>query len=328
MFNLVKAATESLSPLVVPLMGYPGAQLTQSRLRDNLFESALHTRSILALHEAHQPDMVFPMMDLAVEAAALGLHVDFPDNESPTVTEHPVHKLEDLNRFKSIDVLANPRLVSFLETLTNLRHEIDTPVATYVTGPFTLAGLLMGATQIAEATIEQPELTLEVIALATHVITEYAAACVEAGAQLVAYLEPTAVMLSPRSFQTFSGAFVEQIDRQLDAPGVLHICGDTTHLIPHMCKTGVQGLSLDSVVKFGTAIQLMPEDVILIGNIDPVSVMAYGEESAVRTSVQNLLDEMQGIRNFLLSTGCDLPMDTPQANIAAFMETGRSNTSG
>ncbi len=323
MFSLVDAARGRAKPLVVPLMGYPGAALTQTSLRDNLFRSELHAQSILALHKQHQPDLVFPMMDLAVEAGALGLHVEFPENESPTVTEHPVRQTADLKRFEAIDVLMDTRLISFLETLSHLRKELDTPVAAYVTGPFTLAGLLMGATQIAEATIENPELTLKVLSLATRVIKDYTLACIDAGAQLVTYLEPTAVMLSPSFFQTFSGNFVEQIGELLDVPAILHICGNTTHLIPNMAKTGVQGLSLDSLVPFDKAREAVPSNLILIGNVDPVTIMAHGSEMHVRLAVRDLLDTMRGAANFVLATGCDLPLKTPQENIRAFMEEGR-----
>ena len=323
MFHLVESARASTPPLTVPLMGYPGAKLTETTLKDNLFDADLHTRSVLALHDAHKPDLIFPMMDLAVEAAALGLHVEFPVNESPTVTEHPVKSLADLERFLSIDILKDARLRSFLQTIENLCGEVDTTVGAYVTGPFTLAGLLMGATQIAVATIEEPDLTRAVIELATRMISTYAAACIDAGAHLVVYLEPTAVMLSPRSFQAFSGEYVARIDERLEVPGVLHICGNTTHLAKHMCDTGVQALSLDSVVSLGAIAKSVPENVVLIGNIDPVAVMAYGSVSGVRDAVRSLRQEMKDVRNFILSTGCDLPMDTPQENIAAFMEEGR-----
>jgi uroporphyrinogen decarboxylase len=324
MFDLAEAVARSPRTLVVPLMGFPGANLTQTSLRDNLFDAETHASSILALANTHRPDMVFPMMDLAVEAGALGVHVDFPENDSPTVIEHPVRRVSDLARFRDADILTHPRLVSFLETLRHLRKALDIPVAAYVTGPFTLAGLLIGAKQIAEATIEDPTLPLKTLDLTTRIISSYAAACVDAGADLIAYLEPMAVMLSPDSFEQFSGVFVSKILSQLDVPGVLHICGDSTHLIPNMCSTGVQGLSLDAVISLPALRKIVPSDIVLMGNIDPVSPMAVGSVGDVWSDVTRLRREMEGARNFVLSTGCDLPLDTPQANIAAFMDAGRA----
>ena len=36
-----------------------------------------------------------------------------------------------------------------------------------------------------------------------------------------------------------------------------------------------------------------------------------------------LLEAMQPYHNFILSTGCDLPLEAPLANIQAFMDAGR-----
>jgi len=43
----------------------------------------------------------------------------------------------------------------------------------------------------------------------------------------------------------------------------------------------------------------------------------------VRQSVCDLLVRMAPYPNFILSTGCDLPQETPLSNIAAFMQAGR-----
>ena len=37
-----------------------------------------------------------------------------------------------------------------------------------------------------------------------------------------------------------------------------------------------------------------------------------------------LVESMQGQHNFILSTGCDLPQETPLENIRAFMDVGRA----
>jgi uroporphyrinogen decarboxylase len=37
------------------------------------------------------------------------------------------------------------------------------------------------------------------------------------------------------------------------------------------------------------------------------------------------MKRMDPYPNFILSTGCDLPQETPLENIRAFMETGRSH---
>lgn len=325
--RLHEIVQRSARPLVAPLLGYPGARLTGTTLRQNLCEATVHSDTIHRLWADYRHDVVFPMMDLSLEAGALGLRVRLPDNESPTVEEHPVAGEEDLERFSAIDVLADPRLQSFLETIRNLKATVDALHGAYVVGPFTLAGLLMGASQIARATVLRQEFVRRLLAVTTAAVRTYAEACQAAGAEAIAFLEPTAVMLSPKAFTSFSGEPIAGIVRDLKVRAVLHICGDTRHLIPSMCQTGVDALSLDSRVDLPTVAAAIQRDMVLIGNIDPVAVMGSAELQRVVNAVRELRQRMAPYPNFILSTGCDLPFETPLANVAAFMEEGRRTPS-
>lgn len=326
--RLHEALHRRVAPLVSPLIGYPGARLTGTTVRENVFDAAIHTNTIRQLWEEYQYDIVFPMMDLAVEAGALGLRVRYPENESPTVEEHPVATEADLERFRDVDVLADARLQSFLETIRRLKSTVDAVHGAYVVGPFTLAGLMMGASEIARATIRCPEQVRRLVAFTTDVVRTYAEACQSAGAELIAFLEPTAVMLSPKSFMEFSGDAVSQLAYGLEVWTVLHICGDTKRLIPAMCRTGVDALSLDSLVDLPAIALTVPSDVVLIGNVDPVTVMGSSDPRRVSNAVRELCKGMPRHSHFVLSTGCDLPLETPLANVTAFMEEGRRERCG
>lgn len=322
--KLVEWLREAEKPWVAPLMGYPGARMTGTTLQVNVQDAEFHAESILKLHETFSPDCIFPMMDLAVEAGAMGLPIRFGENESPTVECHPVKSKEDLRLLEATDAFADKRLASFVETTRVLRQTIDTALGTYVTGPFTLAGLMMGATQAAVATLRNPALLHQVLMFASEVIIGYAERLEEAGADMIVILEPTAVMLSPKAFGEFSGRYVANMVERIGVTPILHVCGNTTPLIGEMCKTGVEGLSLDAVVDFPGIARTIPSDVALIGNINPVSVMASGKPEDVRREVRRLVDGMKPYPNFILSTGCDLPFETPIENIRAFMDEGRT----
>jgi len=315
--------------LVVPLMGYPGAQLTHSTLKQNGFNSELHFRSVYKLVERFAPDMIFPMMDLSVEAGAIGLQIRYPLEESASVEFHPVQHVSDLDQYKVLDPMYDARVRSYLETMHFMARNLKGVTrGTYVIGPFTLAGLMIGASQIAVATIEDPNLVYATLNYAEDVITRYAKELVNEGAELVAILEPTATFLSPKAYIQFSGNYIDRIARRLDAMTVLHICGDTTRLVPAMGQTQVQGLSLDSMVDFAQAALKIPPEMVLIGNIDPVSVMVNATPDGVYQATQTLLAQMAPFDNFVLSTGCDLPQETPLENLAAFMAAGRAWKSG
>lgn len=310
--------------LVVPLMGFPGTQLTHSTIWQNEFNADLQYRTIAALVERFTPDAAFFFMDLAVEAGAIGLPVLFPASGSPSVKQHPVKRIEDLAQFEVVDVRYDARVRAYVDVMRRMKAGLDVLAGAYVIGPFTLAGLMMGATQIALATIQDPDLVHAAARFATDVIIRYGEQLVEAGADMVCVLEPTATFISPKAFREFSGRYVKKIVEALETRSILHICGDTKHLVEPMCETGVQGLSLDAPMDFPATIERMPEDVVLIGNVDPVRVMVNETPDEVRDSVRALLDRMAPYPNFILSTGCDLPPETPLENIRAFMEAGRT----
>ena len=401
LIDLVKSARRRL---VVPLLGYPGARLTGSSLKQNAFNPVLQCESVCRLVDRFSPDAAFFMMDLSVEAGALGLPVRYPLYESPTVEEHPVRSLADLEAFRALDPLDDALVQARIRAMELMKERLDVPRGGYVIGPFTLAGLLMGASELAMATITDPDLVHGVVGFCTDVCVRYARALAAAGADMTAILEPTATFLSPQAFDTFCGAYIKGliagvvgnpgttgavaaggvaggtdatggragagarattdaadkanvagvrngsdvagVERTPGAAGaasranapdiagprradamtpmmMLHICGDTSHLVRKMCATGAQGLSLDSPVDFARAAREADPEVVLIGNVDPVGVMVQEAPDGVRRAVRALLDMMEPYENFILSTGCDLPYETPFENIDAFMKEGR-----
>jgi uroporphyrinogen decarboxylase len=323
--RLIDVIRQSPRRLVMPLMGFPGIQLTHSTIWQNIFNGELQSRTIRALVDRFEPDGAFFIMDLAVEAGAIGLPVTFSLNESPTVSAHPVRDVSDLAQFRVLDPLHDGRMRAYLDAMRRLQ-DWDGLTGAYVTGPFTLAGLMIGATEIAMATLDKPDLVHVAAEFALEVVIPYARALMDAGADLICILEPTAMFLSPTAFRTFSGAYVSRLIDALETMTLLHICGDTAHLVDAMCETGADGLSLDAPMDFPATAERMPGEVVLVGNVDPVEVMAQGTPASVRASVEGLLSRMAPYPNFMLSTGCDLPPETPLANIQAFMDAGRGGS--
>ncbi len=324
MMRLIDVVRNSDRRLVVPLAGFPGAQLTRSTLKQNEFNAELQYRSLYKLIERISPDAIFLMMDLSVEAGAIGLPVRFPLLESATVEHHPVHDVSDLEQFKVVDILGDGRVWVFLETMRRLSQKVRLPKGGYVIGPFTLAGLLMGANQIALDTVDRPDVVRSVVNFAEQLIIDYASALVDAGADMICILEPTACFLSPSAFRQFCSTSIGQIIRHIDAAAILHICGNTTHLAPEMAATGAQALSLDAVVDLAEVARKVPDDCVLIGNIDPVRVMVNGTPADVARAVRDLHEHMSQVENFIISTGCDLPPETPIENIAAMVQAGKA----
>jgi len=332
LFKKVKEAHDNGKRLIAPLVGFPGCNLTGFSIKVAQQNHSVHYACIKALVEELEPDIAFMLMDLSVEANALGLPVRFPTDESSTVEKHPVKRLEQLDKYNRIDILRDSRVQSYVSTIEMMRIGLpcDILVAAYVVGPLTLAGLLRSVQQIAMDSILDPKLLHGLCQFATETIQKYTAALINAGADIICVLEPSAMMLGPEQFREFSGNYTRHIMESYkyeNVETVYHVCGNTMHIIKEMASTGVAAISLDSPengINMQKAADMVPYDVVVMGNISPTSVMTNGSVELVRKTTAELLEKMRRYPNFVLATACDIPQDAPLDNMKAFMETGRN----
>jgi len=320
--NINKVVREK--KLVIPLLGVPGITLSKTNLKENLINPEIQYKSLSMLIDKFYPDGIFPMMDLTVEVESLGLKLDFPENSNPSVAEHPIKNEEDLKIIKNKWQGIAGRMKVFIDVMKKITKKYSIIKGGYVIGPFTMAGELMGTTDISTSVILNPKFVLEVLDFSVQIISEYAYALFDAGADMVAVLEPLAVILSPEQYKEFSlSPFKKLVSNLNNKPLILYICGNTNHLIKLMCDSGAIGLSLDSVMNFEELKKIAPEEIALIGNLDPVKIFLQSNPQEVARATKKLKENMKDTNNFILSSGCDIPINTPLENIEAFMKAAR-----
>lgn len=320
--RLIDAVGVAGTRAVVPLMGYPGVRATGHTAREALTDVATHVESVLFLERRYNPPCIFHVMDLTVEAEALGLPVVFEGDGPPSVAGHTVSRPADISALAVPDPLRDGRMPLLLEVVRKMSDEVSGLVGAYAIGPFTLAAELCGAEELAVRTITDRGFAESLIGFSTLVVERYARALAGAGAGVVAFLEPTSVILSPGAFGDLCLEPLRRAASAARAGGafpVLHICGDSTHLLDRMVACGLDGLSLDSPADLERAFDSAPADMLVIGNVDPVGVMVEGDTEAVRQAAAALLHDFGNRANFILGTGCDLPAETPLENIDALM---------
>lgn len=328
--EMARCAQREGRRLVAPLVGFPGLNMTGCTVKLAQQNYGEHYKVIRLLAETFQPDLIFPLMDLSVEANALGRYTLFPKGESATVVKE-AFSANDLAASAHINISFDTRLLGYIETLKLMSIGLPDTIlrGAYVTGPYSLAALIMGADDAAMATILRPEELEAVCRFTTAKILEYIRWLIAAGAQVICILEPSAVMLGPDQFEQFSADYVRHINNSCKYTGVAtvyHTCGNTMHLVGKMVESGVDAVSLDSPeagVDLPAVARDLPPEVVVIGNINPTGVLLGGRPTDVEAEVTQLLTSMAPFPNFVLSTGCDLPQETPLENIHAFMRAAR-----
>lgn len=331
---LLKTQEQALAEgrrLIVPLAGAPGLQLVDTTMKLAQQNAAEHEKVLRALAKRLDVDLLFPLMDLTLEANALGKLTVYPVDDVGAV-RHSALKPGELERIAGVELLQDGRVMAYLEAVRRMSGLLPESVlcGAYMIGPFSLVGLLVGAEEAALLTLEEPERMEELCELATSKLALFAQALLEAGAEVICLLEPSAVMLGPRQFEGFSGKWCARLTdlvHSREAAAVLHICGNTTHLIKSMVATGADALSLDSPetgLDLAQAAEVAGSEVLIAGNLSPTGTILRGKPEAVTAETEALLAEMAPYPNFVLSTGCDLPAETPIANIEAMIAAGRA----
>jgi uroporphyrinogen decarboxylase len=326
----LKRAQNEGRRLVVPLIGFPGLNMTGCTIKLAQQNFGEHFKALRAIAETLEPDVIFPLMDLAVEANALGRFTVFPQTDSATVPK-ATFSMDELNRGAKINIAFDTRLLGYVETMKLMSIGLPDSIlrGAYVTGPYSLASLLMGADEAAMASLESPENLHTLCEFATERIQEYVRMLIAAGAQVICVLEPSAVLLGPDQFDVFSAKYVRHIIESCKYTGIVtvyHTCGNTMPLVGKMAESGVNAVSLDSPeagVDLVTVAEQLPPDIVIMGNVNPTGTMLNGKPQDVEKEVSALLRRMSPYPNFVLSTGCDLPQETPLENIHAFMRAGR-----
>ena len=327
----VREAYSNGRRLVAPLMGFPGLQMIDSNIKVAQQNYGIHFNAIKALVKEFEPDVAFPLMDLSVEVNALGRYTVFPKEDTPTVPKD-TFGFEELEKLKNIGITYDTRLLGYVETvkLMHISLKEETVIGAYVAGPYSMAGLIMGADNASLATILEPDKLDELCKFTTERILEYIRLLTSAGAQAICILEPSSVMLGPDEFERFSARYVKDICNNYkysDISIIYHVCGNTMHLTEMMVDSGVDALSLDSPsagIDLPAAAKRIKNETILIGNIDPTGTILTGTPEQLEEEVIQLLKSMDFFENFVLSTGCDLPQKVPLENITAFMKAGKN----
>ncbi|MBN1298216.1 MAG: uroporphyrinogen decarboxylase family protein [Actinobacteria bacterium] len=316
--------------LVAPLVGFPGVEIVESNIKLAQQNFGEHFRAIKKIAYEFKPDIVFPLMDLSIEANALGRYTIFPKEDSATVPKSHFDTGE-IEKLKDINISFDSRVMGYVETMKLMSVGLPEDIirGAYITGPYSVVALIIGADEAAMATALDPKRLHYLCSFVTEKIREYATLLISAGAELICVLEPTAVMLGPSQFKHFSAFYVNRIIESIKFSGVdtvYHTCGNTMHLIDQMVDSGIDALSLDSEdmgVHMHDVLKKVPQNIVVMGNINPSTTMLRQTPENVSKEVKDLLDKTKDYPNYILSTGCDLPQETPVENIKAFIKTGR-----
>ncbi|WP_289003900.1 uroporphyrinogen decarboxylase family protein [uncultured Parabacteroides sp.] len=268
--------------------------------------------------------------DDATIAEAVGAKVIYREDEPAIVDEEqPVLKdLRDVYDMPIPDPASSGRLNEWLEATHTLTESIGDHVfimGRADQGPFSIACLLRGTTQfMMDLLTEDKQLIDDVLEYCRKISAVFAKAQKDAGAHVTsigdAFAGPN--LISPDMYRQFALIPEQKLAKEVQDYGIpfsIHICGNTNGIIQDMGTTGAKILEVDWMLDIKEARRLVPEDTVLMGNIDPSSPLVIGTPSDVDAAVKRLIEATKGKRH-IISSGCAMGRNTPPENFKAFIE--------
>ena len=314
----------------IPVMTHPGIELNGHTVKEAVCDGRVHSEAVLTLVRRYPSVAACTIMDLTVEAEAFGADVVFSDVAVPAVSGRLLPDVESIYQLK-VPSLRAGRIPQYLKANLLAAQELrkrsnragSVPLFAGCIGPFSLAGRLYDMSEIMVLIYENPAAAHMLLSKCTEFIEKYCQALKLTGANGVVMAEPAAGLLSNDDCMTFSSQYVKRIvdhvqDDQFIV--VLHNCGNTGHCTQAMVATGAAAYHFGNKCRMEEVIRDVPPTALAMGNIDPVSMFKDGTPETMRQAVGELLDRMSSYPNFVLSSGCDTPPQTPLANIDAFFE--------
>ena len=263
---------------------------------------------------------------------AAGTILGDPENTAPPIVEHVLKDLKDVDNLDPECVLRknDPWIDLCCTACEMLVEQMGDVVGTSasLTGPMTAASSIYPISKLLIATRKQPELVHKLLRFSTDALIAVSEEFAKCGVDIF-ICDPVASgdIMSEKAYRELVLPYTKELAPAIHKHGVAmgyHICGNTNKITEAMLESGCDMLSVDVKVPLLRAKELGGDKVPIIGNVDPINTMMLGTPDEVREEVmRDIADCADTPNGYIVSTGCDIPVDTPKENVMAFMDAVR-----
>ena len=283
--------------------------------------------------EKYGLDGVLVDLDTVTLAGSAGVKVDFPDDAPARSHKGILDSPDNLKFLKQVKVEDYKYVQIWLEAVRLLKEYYGDEIlirGNCDQAPFSLASMIRGAESwMTDLYLADPLQLTGLLEYCTDITCQFIRLMAQTGAHMVSNGDSPAgpEMISPEMYGQFALPFEKMVVDEAHKAGLtytLHICGNTELILDKMIKTGADAFEIDYKTPVQKAFDVLNDQTVFTGNIDPSGVLALGTPELVRKKTTELLDVFSKTNRFIANSGCALPSFTPEKNIRAFVETVRN----
>jgi uroporphyrinogen decarboxylase len=330
-YERIKAALSGVMPDRRPVMLHnfmPAAREAGYTMKEYRDDPAVAAECHIRYAEKYGLDGVLFDVDTAITASAIGVTVDYPDDEPARTHEIFLRSLDDIDKLAGVDISQHPRIQHSLEAVRLIKKHFGNEL--FVRGncdqaPFSLACMMRGPENFMVDLLTDEENVMRLLEYATGICRQFIRLMAATGADMLSNGDSPAgpSMISPAMYEQFAMPYEKELvdeAHRCGLPYLLHICGDTRLILSQMNRLGLDAVELDYKTPIENIFEVFGNTTALFGTIDPSGVIALGTPEAVHNESVRILDVYRNSPRLVLGAGCAIPPMAPEENIRAIVD--------
>jgi uroporphyrinogen decarboxylase len=292
------------------------------RYREFCTEPAAKCYAMIRCAKDFGLDWVTVMSDPWAEASAFGIKVEYPEDNLPVDTGGHLPDATSASALPHYDPLKNVRCRNRLREISEFKKQVGNElfIVGWVEGPVAEYVDLRRASNASTDLLLEQEAVEKTMDTIVESAIEFITLQVKEGAHCIGIGDAFCSQIGPDLYNLF--AFKRQkklVDHihKLGAIAKLHICGDTTDILPFMIATGADIIDIDHMVSsMSDFAGLIGPGQVFSGKADPVRIIQDGTPEIIELTVIDDLRQSGG--RCIVSAGCEITPGTSFKNMKAF----------
>jgi MtaA/CmuA family methyltransferase len=267
-------------------------------------------------------DFVSCISDPAREAADCGAKIQYFEDQPPAIVEDEARLIDktELGRLRMPDPLEGGRMTDRVQAAALFKKlsANNLLIEGWVEGPCAEGADLRGINTLMLDFYDEPVFVKDLFAFVVEMELQFARAQIEAGADIIGVGDAAASLVGPEIYEEFVWPFEKKLMDGIHGLGAmvrLHICGNTRRILKGMGRLGCEIVDLDYPSPVAEGRDQMGGNQVILGNLNPVQILRNGTPEMVQKAVAQCHQEAG--RRFVVGAGCEVPRDTPEANLRA-----------
>lgn len=282
------------------------------------------TDAVILCHEKFGIDVLSAISDSMREAEGFGCKIKMHEHTTPEAVERVIKDVSDISRLKLFDPYSSRRTYDRIQAVGLMKEKScgEVPVMGWIEGALAQGCDIMHMEELFMNLFDEPDAIKELLEKCTEEEIMFADAQIDAGADIMGVGDAASSLIGPELYSEFALPYQKRIVDAIHKKGAkvkLHICGNISAVLDQVVQTGADMIDFDYMVDMEKGAEIIPKNICICGNFDPVSVVLEGTPDLIEQEVRRCA-ALSKVNNNCIQPGCEIPRDTAPENVIAIQK--------